>query len=243
MALPPDNSEAFLREVDEELRRDQLTGFWRRWKVAIVGGVVISLTALGGWLWWQHSREQMAAADGQLLDDTLKALGTGDMRTVPANLAKLEKSHVGAYRASAMMTQAAIALLKGNEKAAVAKYAAIVRDDSLAAPFRDAALIRQTAMEYDMMQPQAVIDRLKPLAIPGNAWFGSAGEMTAVAMLRLNQTQQAAAMFAAVAKDDQAPDSIRRRATQMAGSLGVDALADPAGDKAEVKIAEKDQAE
>ena len=30
--------------------------------------------------------------------------------------------------------------------------------------------------------PQRVIDRLKPLATPGNPWFGSAGELVAMAM-------------------------------------------------------------
>ncbi|WP_221792240.1 tetratricopeptide repeat protein [Aquisediminimonas sediminicola] len=243
MALPPENNEAFLREVDEELRREQITGFWRRWRVAIIGGTVIGLATLGGWLYYQHSREQEAARHGQLLDDTLAAMSTGDMRNVEANLKTISASHVAAYRASAMMAQAAMAALQGKEKDAVAQYAAVTADEDLPPPFRDAAVIRQTALEYDAMPPQAVIDRLKPLAAPGNAWFGSAGEMTALAMLKLNQNAQAAAMFAAIANDKQAPASIRRRATQMAGSLGVDALGDMANDNQNMTADEKDKAE
>jgi hypothetical protein len=243
LALPPENNEAFLREVDEELRREQITGFWRRWRVAIVGGTVIGLAVLGGWLYWQHSRAQEAAQDGQLLDETLTALSSGDMRNVQANLKTIEASHVAAYRVSAMMAQAAVAALQGNNKDAIAKYAAVAADEKLPKPFRDAAIVRQTALEYDMMAPQAVIDRLKPLAAPGDAWFGSAGEMTALAMLKLNQNAQAAAMFAAIANDKQAPASIRRRATQMAGSLGVDALGDMANDNQNMTADEKDKAE
>ncbi len=243
MALPPENNEAFLREVDEELRREQITGFWRRWRVAIIGGTVIGLAALGGWLYYQHSRAQQAAQDGQVLDETLAALSSGDMRNAEANLKKIEGSHVAAYRASAMMAQAAVAALQGKDKQAIAKYAAVAADDSLSQPFRDAAIIRQTALEYDAMPPQAVIDRLKPLAAPGGPWFGSAGEMTALAMLKLNQNGPAAAMFAAIANDKQAPASIRRRATQMAGSLGVDALGDEANDNQNMNADEKDKAE
>ena len=55
----------------------------------------------------------------------------------------------------------------------------------------------------------------------GNPWFGSAGEMVAIAQLKLNRPQQAARLFADMAKDESVPESIRSRAEQMAGSLGV----------------------
>ena len=44
----------------------------------------------------------------------------------------------------------------------------------------DAALVRMTAIELDTLPPQAVVDRLKGLAVAGNPWFGSAGELTAI---------------------------------------------------------------
>jgi hypothetical protein len=43
--------------------------------------------------------------------------------------------------------------------------------------------------------------------------------------LKQGKKPQAGAMFAAVAADKQVPGSIRSRAVQMAGSLGVDASA------------------
>jgi hypothetical protein len=46
--------------------------------------------------------------------------------------------------------------------------------------------------------------------------------MSALAHLKLNQPRDAARIFAAMAKDQKVPESIRTRAGQMAGSLGVD---------------------
>ena len=66
---------------------------------------------------------------------------------------------------------------------------------------------------------------MKPLAEPGNPWFGSAGEMTAMAMLKQGKKAEAGRMFAAIAADEQVPSSIRARAVQIAGTLGVDASA------------------
>jgi hypothetical protein len=70
-----------------------------------------------------------------------------------------------------------------------------------------------------------VIARLEPLAKPGNPWFGSAGELTAMAMLKQGRKADAGRLFAAVAADKQVPESIRSRAVQIAGTLGVDATA------------------
>lgn len=73
-----------------------------------------------------------------------------------------------------------------------------------------------------------MVDRLKPLAVPGSAWFGSAGELLGIAYLKLGQRELAGPLFAAVARDETTPQSLRRRARQLAGLLGVDAVDDVA---------------
>jgi hypothetical protein len=70
-----------------------------------------------------------------------------------------------------------------------------------------------------------VIARLEPLAKPGEPWFGSAGEMTALALIKQGKKQEAGQLFATIAKDNGVPETIRTRAVQVAGTLGVDASA------------------
>ncbi len=70
------------------------------------------------------------------------------------------------------------------------------------------------------MKPDDVIARLKPLAKPGNPWFGSAGELVAMAYLKQGKRDLAGPLFASIAKDENAPKSMRSRARQMAGMLG-----------------------
>jgi len=98
-------------------------------------------------------------------------------------------------------------------------------DDSFPQPYRDAALIRQTALEFDSLKPEEVISRMAPLTKPGNPWFGSAGEMTALAMIKQGKTREAGQLFATIAKDKDVPQAIRDRSIQIAGSLGTDASA------------------
>ena len=62
-----------MREVDEEVRKEQALQFWERWGKWIAIAVVLGLAAFGGWLYW--STQQVAAAEqeteqlAQLLED------------------------------------------------------------------------------------------------------------------------------------------------------------------------------
>lgn len=224
MAVPPNTNEAFLREVDEELRRDQMASFWTRYGLALAVGLVAALALLGGVFYWRHGQTEAAGARGEELQRAYDALGTSNITAAAPPLAALAASDAKGYRALARFTQADILLQKNDLKGAAAKLAEIAGDTSLAQPFRDLALIRQTSAEFDTLKPDVVVSRLAPLAVKGNPWFGSAGELVAVAYLQMNKNDRAGAMFGAIAGEESVPPSIRQRAVQMAGVLGVDAI-------------------
>lgn len=225
MALQPDSNDTFLREVDENLRRDQFQDFFKKNGKWIAAAVVLLLAAAGGWIYWQEKRNRDAAAQTEQLHSVLTDVASGQRKDIPQRIDALEQSHSDAIRASAMLTDAALALEQNNRSAATAKYREIVDDKGLPQVYRDAGTIRLTALEFDTLKPDQVIARLEPLAKAGNPWFGSAGEMTALALLKQNKKAEAGRLFAAIAADTQVPESIRSRAVQVAGTLGVDATA------------------
>ena len=229
MALTPQNEETFFREVDEELRRDQLGSFWRRYGKLLVVGVGIALIAFAGFLYWQHRQAEQAGLAGEQLSTALRSVSDNKPEAAKPILAQLGTSGIEGYRATAKLTSAALALDKRDDKAAIAQYAAIAADTGVAQPFRDLALIRQTAVEFDALPPATVVARLKPLAVAGNPWFGSAGELVALAYQKMGKTDLAGPLLAAMAKDKDVPETIRTRALRLAGLLGVDAVAQPAG--------------
>ncbi|MEK7342346.1 MAG: tetratricopeptide repeat protein [Pseudomonadota bacterium] len=223
MALTPQNSEVFMREVDEAVRQDQLLTFWQRYGRIALAVLVLGLAAFGGWLYWQHHSRQQSEAVSEKMDAVLTSAvggGTPDAKELDA----LTKASQPGYRASALLTKAGVAARKGDAKGAIAIYSAMAADKGLDQPYRDLALIRQTALEYGSLTPQQVVDRLKPLAIEGAPWFGSAGELVALAYASMGKTDLAGPMFAAMAKDKNVPETIRSRARQMAGAMGVDAV-------------------
>jgi hypothetical protein len=226
LAQPPNHSETFFREVDENLRRDQIRDFFLDNKFWLIGALILFLVASGGFIWFQQHRQNLAEQHVEQLAQIYKDIGTGKTGDVAQQLDALSNAGSPAVRATALFTRAAFAIQQSDQKLAIATYKKIVDDGGLPQAYRDAALIRQTALEFDALQPDQVITRLQPLAKPGNPWFGSAGEMTALALIKQGKTDQAGQLFAAIAKDKNAPQSLRDRSIQIAGSLGVDASAE-----------------
>jgi len=222
LAQPPDITETFVREVDENLRRDQLQDLVKKNLNWIIAAVFLFLAASGGYIYWQNYQKQKNDEAVEQIAQVFTDISKGQMQTAPARLDKLSDAHSKAVRAAAGFGRAAVALERGDQKLALAKFKDMAGDSSLPKPFRDLALIRQTALEFDGLKPADVISRLEPLAKPGAPWFGSAGELTAMAEVKLGKTAEAGRLFAAIARDDTVPDTTRGRAIQMASSLGVD---------------------
>ncbi|MEH6790290.1 tetratricopeptide repeat protein [Parasphingorhabdus sp.] len=233
----PDHQEqVFLREVDEAVREDQLKNIAARYGLWIFAAVVIGLASLAGWIFYQNNQDEASGLRSEEYVAAIDSIRQNNLDGASKALDPLTDAGQPGYRAAAQLLQANIALEKNDPKKAIAGYAKVVADDSLPKPFRDLALIRQTTAEFDSLKPQQVIDRLKPLAVPGNAWFGSAGEMVAISYLNMNKSDLAGPLFAQLAKDDNVPATIRSRALQMAGVEGIDAVEMDGDDKKAVPL-------
>lgn len=225
MALPPDTADAFVREVDENLRRDQTEEFLKRNLRWIVGGALLFLAIVGGYFWWENHQKELARDQSEQLSAASQRVADGNVDGAVKAYIPLSDSSVDTTRASAMFSRAALAIRKNDAKGAIALYQQIEDDRGLAKPYHDMALIRRTMLEYDSIKPDEVISRLSPLAKPGDPYFGTAGELTGMAMLAKGDKAGAGQLFARLAADKTVPESIRSRAAQLAGSLGVDASA------------------
>jgi hypothetical protein len=219
LALTPSNNDAFFREVDEEVRRDRLASFWARRGGIVLLALGLFLVALAGGLWWKSHRAALAARDGEQLTAVLADAEANKVKPSDPRLVALAGSSRAGYRGLADLTAAGLAV-GADPKDAAARYGRIADDASLPQPLRDLARLRGTTLRFDAMQPQAVVDALKPLVQPGGAWFGPAGELTAVAYLKMNRRDLAGPLFAQIAREPGVPASLQGRAAGMAGALG-----------------------
>ncbi len=214
--------DGFLREVDEALREEQFFAALRRYGRPLALLIGTGLIALAGYLWWDNSVKSEAAARSERITLALDRLEAGEADAAASDLAVLAKDGTSGNRAAAAMTLAAITQQQGKTDAAAKRFAAIAADATMPQAYRDLATIREVTIRFDALKPDAVVARLKPLAVPGKPFFGSAGELVAMAYLAQGKTDLAGALFAQIGKDKTVTDSLRGRARQMASGLGYD---------------------
>ena len=141
MALPPTtdaSNDAFVREVDEEYRRDQLLTLWQKYGKIGLGVLGGALLLIAGYLIWQSRSDSIAGVHGEQLEAALKSGNVYDMR-------KLAAEGGEGYRAAAKFAEGDVMLAKNDVKSAAAVYGSIAADTKLPQPWRDRALVQQTA--------------------------------------------------------------------------------------------------
>lgn len=218
--------EALLREIDDAVREDQYLEFAKNYGRPILGVVVAGLAAFGGYLFWDGQREARLESQSERLIAALDQAEAGNADSAESTAAALAAEGEGGAKAAAQLMQAGIAMNEGRTAEAIELYAAVSNDADAPPALRDLATIREVAASYDTRDPAEVVERLGPMAVPGNPWFGSAGELVAMAHLEMGNREQAGTLFAEISRSDGVPESLQSRARQMAGLLGVDAIDD-----------------
>ena len=218
--------EVLLREVDDAVRQDQMGEFAARFGKPLIAALVLGLAGLGGYLWWSGQQEAERERQSEVLISAQDNIEAGNLDTASSLLDPLvEEGDIGAATAARLM-QAGVALQNDDSAAAVELFDAVADDADAPQALRDLAAVRSVAAQYDDMQPEAVISRLGSFARPDSPLFGSAGELVAMAHLENGDRDRAGELFAQMAKAEDLPATLRARARQMAGFLGVDAIDD-----------------
>lgn len=218
--------EVLLREIDDAVREDQLRDFGVKYGRPLLAVIVAGMAAFGGYLFWDSRQEAAMEATSEQLVAALDQADAGNLDSANSSAAALAAEGEGAAKASALLLQAGIAMDQGRTADAIELYASVANDESAPPVLRDLATIREMAAGFDTRDPAEVIERLGALAVPGNPWFGSAGELVAMAHLEQGNREQAGTLFGEIARADNVPETLRARSRQMAGLLGVDAIDD-----------------
>ncbi|NCP14108.1 MAG: tetratricopeptide repeat protein [Sphingomonadales bacterium] len=226
-AKPSHEDEVLIREIDEAVREDALYSFMRDHGVKVLAVILLGLAGLAAYLVWDHYAEAALEQQSEALISALDYADQRDFQTAAEKVAPLLTGDASSgARAAARFIQAGAALEEGNTAKATGLYKEIAADSDTPPALRDLARIREVNINYDSMKPADVIAQLGPLATPDSAWFGSAGELVAMAHLEAGNRAEAGKLFADIAKDEDLPETLRSRARQMAGLMGVDAVVD-----------------
>ncbi len=200
----------FIREVDEEYRRQRIADIWKRYSALIVGLAFLIVAGVAGWRYWQHVELQRSEAASARYEQALKLARDGKAEEAEKAFSAIAADAPGGYRVLARFRAAAEAG-KGDPAAGAKAYDAIANDGSADGYLRDLARLRAAMLRLNGADAQAALSDLEKLATPTNPWRHTARELLGLAALKRGDSDAASRWFDQVATDRDTPQGLRSR--------------------------------
>jgi hypothetical protein len=200
----------FIREVDEEYRRDRILAIWKRYSGVIVGVIVLVVAGVGGWRYWQHVERQRAEAAAVRYEEAVRLAREGKSDEAEQRLAALVKEAPPGYQTLSRFRLAAEQGRQNADEGAKA-YDALAADGGVEPVMQDLARLRAAMLRIDTADPAAVQPSLERLATPTNVWRHTARELLGLSALKRGDYDAAGRWFDQIAADRDTPQGLRGR--------------------------------
>tara|TARA_R100000322_G_scaffold1819_6_gene1881 strand:- start:11296 stop:11934 length:639 start_codon:yes stop_codon:yes gene_type:complete len=206
------NPDSFIDEVTEEVRRDRLYGFFRKWGWV---GVLLVVVIVGG----AAVNEYLKARDARQAQETGDALLTAmDTEGAEARLSALDA--VPAEGDAAAVIDLIRAAEAEDAVTADGILASIESDAALPTLYRDLATMKRVLLPDSPMSAADKAAALEPLTTPGGPFRVLAEEQLALADVAAGDSEAALARLQSLMDDAEAGDAVRDRASQLIVALG-----------------------
>jgi hypothetical protein len=211
------SDESLFREVDEEVRQEQIKKLWDKYGnyfTALCVVIVLAVAAFKGWQYWQLTQSQEAARS---YETAVKLLADG--KTADAEAAFAAISHSG-YGKIATLRRAESLVAQGKTDEAVAIYDGLAADTSADQALRDLARMRAADALVDKLPPAELISRIGSFDNDQSPWRAAAREVFALSAYRTGDLTMADRYLNALVADITTPRGIRQRARTLLDLIG-----------------------
>lgn len=206
------------REIDEELRQDNLKRIWTRYRYLIVGGVVALLLGTALYVGWKEYQSRQQAEAAQSFAAALALVGEQNDQAME-RFAALAQSGSGGYAALARLEQAGLLWQQKKRTEAIAALDALAGDAAAPRPLRDLATVLGGQRRLEAGETAAVKPHLASLVDSDSPWRHLAREVTALAAESQGNRAEARALLRRVTDDLEAPQVARARAAELLQAL------------------------
>lgn len=212
-----DEQDSLLRQIEEEVRREQLAKLWDKYGVLALGAIAAILLVFGGWRLYQNqvitaakrAGAQFAEASDLLADAKLAKDKKNDaVRAIEA----MAKSGPSGYAILADFKLAARARSEGKADEAIKRYQAIAANTDADVTLRSFAKLQIASLKLDTGSFTDVKNQLNDLVKTDSPWRHSAREILGLAALKAGELAEARETFQSLLIDPQTPKAIGERA-------------------------------
>jgi hypothetical protein len=158
-----DNNDALFREVEEEMRREQLAKLWERYGIYVIGLAVAVIAVVGGTKLWESRRLAAAEAAGAEFETATKLLDEGKSEDAAKAFDALAANGPKGYAGLAQLSQAGAYLKLDKRAEALAIFDKLASDGSADPLLASYARLQAAALRVGEADYAEIENRLAPL--------------------------------------------------------------------------------
>ena len=203
-------SDAFIREVDEDLRQKQLHGLWKKFGKVVIGIAVGIVLIVAGRAIYTNLTENKYSEQAANFSAALKQDGDAALSA----LSSVANSDVDGYKIIATFKQAELAVTDGNIENAVSILDTFISTSDVPQIYKDMASVQASMLELDTATTDQIRSR-HALVLNGDSGLKHlAEELIALSELKSGDVDAAKTRFKALTENVETPNSIKTRAGQ-----------------------------
>ncbi len=206
-----DQNDALIREVDEELRREQLAKLWERYGTYILGAAAALVVGVAGYKWNEQRVVKEAQSAGARFEAATNLASEGKAEDAGKAFADLAKGGPAGYSAISQL-RAAGALASADKKPeAVAAYDALAGKADADVLLRDFARLQAAALRSGEADWTEMQNRLNDLTVDKAPWRFLARELLGAAALKAGKLVEARGVLEKLVADATVPQTVAER--------------------------------
>lgn len=214
-----DKNDTLLREVDEELRREQMEKLWKAYGNYVLAAATAFVVLIGGYKLWEGRKIANAQAAGAQYEAALRLTDAGKVDDAARALDAIGSSGTAGYSALADLSLAGAKIKVGKPQEALPIFERLAKNsaaDPLLSGYAalQAAAVRVGEADFTEMQ-----NRLTPLAGDGQPWRYFARELLGASAIKAGKLNEARTALTPLLGEKNIPPGTLERVKVMMGAI------------------------
>lgn len=210
-------TDAFIKEVDEEVHNDELKVFWNKYGLFVILFVVLAVCAAVSFETIKNWRDRQYQAQTENYLASVQSAENAE-NTIRA-LEKIAAGDNGLYSELARIQIATVLMDQGKTTEAEDMLRAIVENEELSPRVTHLAAIKLATYKIDSASAEELDALLQPVAQSGGSWSPLAQELLAMTAIREGQIEKARELYNNLLQNPEISANFKNRIQDMLSSL------------------------
>lgn len=213
----PELTDAFIQEVDEDVKNDSLKALWDKYGLFVIAFVVIAVSAAVSFDRLQAWRTALSQRKTEAYV-AATSLGTTAEEKI-GNLQQISKDNQGLFSDFAKLQIANLLLADGKQDEALTALEKLANEKEVNKEVKHIALMKLATYRVDTMGKDEFAALLQPVLAENNSWTPMAQDLLAMSAIQNGDIETAREIYTKLLKIKDLPENFRNKVQDMLASI------------------------